>query len=61
MIAKKGKGKIIPVTGRGGPWSCETSRLPLFLDNRLKDGGGGLSALLAGRHKGRKFPGTHFC
>jgi hypothetical protein len=25
------KGKIIPVTGRGGPWDCETSRLPHFL------------------------------
>jgi hypothetical protein len=24
------KGKAIPVTGRGGPWGCETSRLPYF-------------------------------
>jgi hypothetical protein len=23
---------------RGGPWGCETSRLPHFLDNRLTDG-----------------------
>jgi hypothetical protein len=22
--------KVIPVTGRGGPWGCETSRLPHF-------------------------------
>jgi hypothetical protein len=32
------KGKVIPVTGRGGPYICETSRLPHFLDNRLTDG-----------------------
>jgi hypothetical protein len=28
-------GKAIPVTGREGPYGCETSRLPHFLDNRL--------------------------
>jgi hypothetical protein len=33
------KDKAIPVTGRGGPYVCETSRLPHFLDNRLIDGG----------------------
>jgi hypothetical protein len=32
-------GKAVPVTGRGGPYGCETSRLPYFLDNRLTDGG----------------------
>jgi hypothetical protein len=26
------KGKAIPVTDRGGPQGCETSRLPHFLD-----------------------------
>jgi hypothetical protein len=31
--------KAIPVTGRGGPYNCETSRLPNFLDNRFTDGG----------------------
>jgi hypothetical protein len=35
----KVKGKVIPVTGRGGPSGCETSRFPHFLDNRLTDGG----------------------
>jgi hypothetical protein len=34
-----GKGKAIPVTGCGGPYGCETSRLPHFVDNRLTDGG----------------------
>jgi hypothetical protein len=33
------KGKAIPVIGRGGPWGCEASRLPPFLENRLTDGG----------------------
>jgi hypothetical protein len=33
------KGKAIPVTGRGGPLGCETSRFPHFLDNQLTDGG----------------------
>jgi hypothetical protein len=33
------KSKSIPVTDRGGPQGCETSRLPHFLDNRLTDGG----------------------
>jgi hypothetical protein len=32
------KGKVIPVTGRGGSWDCEKSRLAHFLDNRLTDG-----------------------
>jgi hypothetical protein len=36
---KKGKHKAIPVTGHGGPYDCEMSRLPHFLDNRLTDGG----------------------
>jgi hypothetical protein len=33
------KSKAIPVIGRGGPYVCETSRLPHFLDNWLRDGG----------------------
>jgi hypothetical protein len=31
--------KAIPITGRGGLWGYETSRLPHCLDNRLADGG----------------------
>jgi hypothetical protein len=42
----KGKGKSIPVTGRGSPWDCETSRLPHFLENMLT---AVRSALRAGR------------
>jgi hypothetical protein len=33
------KGNAIPVTGREGPYGCETSRLPHFIDSRLTDGG----------------------
>jgi hypothetical protein len=34
------KYKIIPVTGRGGPYACETSMLPHFVGNRwFTDGG----------------------
>jgi hypothetical protein len=36
---KRAKGKAISVTGRGGPWRCETLRLPHYLDSRLTDGG----------------------
>jgi hypothetical protein len=38
-IYHKVKGKAIPVTDRGGPQVCDTSRLPHFLANRLTDGG----------------------
>jgi hypothetical protein len=53
------KGKAIPVTGRGGPYSCETSRLSHFLDNRLTNVGEVVS-LTRPLHP-RKVPGTHFC
>jgi hypothetical protein len=33
------KRKAISVTGREGPYCCETSRLPHFLENWLTDGG----------------------
>jgi hypothetical protein len=33
-----GKDKVIPVTGRGGPYSYETSRLPHFPENLFTDG-----------------------
>jgi hypothetical protein len=32
-------GKAVPVTGREGPYGCETSRLPHLLDSRIIDGG----------------------
>jgi hypothetical protein len=60
-FGKKKKGKAIPVTGLEGPWGCETSRLPHFLDDRLTDGAR-LSASRAVRPlPTRKIPGTHFC
>jgi hypothetical protein len=33
------QGKAIPVPGLEGPYGCETSRPPHFVDNRLTDGG----------------------
>jgi hypothetical protein len=40
VISTGGGGKkAIPVTGRGGPYGCKTSKLPHFLHNRLIDGG----------------------
>jgi hypothetical protein len=53
-------GKIIPVTGRGGPYGCETSMLPHFLANRLTDGGEAVN-LMRLPLQPRKVPGTHFC
>jgi hypothetical protein len=38
LLMKIKTGKATPVTGRGGPYGCETSRLPHFLDSRLTDG-----------------------
>jgi hypothetical protein len=38
-------GKTVPVTGRGGPQGCETSRLPHILDNRLTVGSKAVSLL----------------
>jgi hypothetical protein len=53
--------KVIRVTGRGGPLSCETSRLPDFLENRFTDGGEVVSLTLQSPFTPRKIPGTHFC
>jgi hypothetical protein len=55
------KGKTIPVTGRGGPWGCETSRLPHFLDNQFAYGGDVASLMRQPPFTTRKIPGSHFC
>jgi hypothetical protein len=54
------KGEAVPVTGRGGPKGCETSRLPHFLD-RLTDSGEVVSLTRRPPFTPRKIPGTHFC
>jgi hypothetical protein len=54
------KGKAIPVTGRGGAFGCETSRLPHFLDNRPTDDGEIGSLTRRPSFTPRKIPGTHF-
>jgi hypothetical protein len=35
----RSRSKAIPVTGRGGPQSCEVVRIPNCLDNRITEGG----------------------
>jgi hypothetical protein len=55
------RGKAIPVTRRGGPQGCETSRLPHFLDNGVTDGGEFTSLTSRPSFVPRKIPGTHFC
>jgi hypothetical protein len=54
-------GKAIPVTDRGGPYGCETSSLPHFLDNRLTDGGEVVSSTRRPPFTPMNIPGTHFC
>jgi hypothetical protein len=54
-------GKAILATGRGGPYGCDMSRLPHFLDNRLTDGDEVVSLTRWLSFTPRKIPGTHFC
>jgi hypothetical protein len=67
MISYEGKrkSKAIPVTARGGPQGCETSRLPRFLDNRQTDGGEVVSLTHQQRFTPQKHylyaSDTHFC
>jgi hypothetical protein len=57
--------KAIPVTDRGRPQGCETSRLPRFLDKRQRNGGGVVSPTHRQRFTPQKHylyaSGTHFC
>jgi hypothetical protein len=53
--------KAIPVTGRGGPQGCETSRLPYFLDNRITGDGEVVSLTRRPPYTARKIPDTRFC
>jgi hypothetical protein len=53
--------KVIPVTGRGGPQDGETSRLPHFTDNRLRDGGEAVSLRRRPPFTSSKIRGIHFC
>jgi hypothetical protein len=55
------KGNAIPVTGRGGPLGCETSRFPHFVDNQLTDDCEVVSLMCWLLFTSRKIPGTHFC
>jgi hypothetical protein len=61
LLTGKVKGKAIPVTGRGGSCSCETSRLPHFLNDRLTDNGDVVSLTRRPSLTPRQIPGTNFC
>jgi hypothetical protein len=61
MHSGKVKGKAIPVTGRGGPKGCETSRLPHFIDDQLTGGGEVVIPTRQPPFNPRKIPGTRFC
>jgi hypothetical protein len=52
--------KVIPVTGRGDPEGCETSRHPHFLDNRLTEGAEVVSLTRQPHFALRKILGIHF-
>jgi hypothetical protein len=55
------RGKTLPVTGRGGQYGCETSKLPHFLDNQLTDGGEIVSLKHRPFFTPKKTPGVYFC
>jgi hypothetical protein len=55
------KGKIMAVTGRKGPWGCETSRPTHFLDNLLTDGRETVNLTVRPPFTDSKTAGTHFC
>jgi hypothetical protein len=51
----------LPVTGHGGPYECETSRLPRILDNRITGGGEIVSLKHRPTLPTKNIPGTRFC
>jgi hypothetical protein len=53
--------KAIPVTDRGRPQVCETSKLQHCLDNQLTDDGEDFSLKRKLLFTPRNIPGTHFC
>jgi hypothetical protein len=55
----KVKSKAIPVTSRGGPLGCETSRIAHFLDHQLTDGKEVVSFTNWPPFTPRKIPGSH--
>jgi hypothetical protein len=57
----EGKGKVVPVTGCGGPQDCETLRLPRFLDSRLTDDGEVVSFTHRPPFTPKKNSDTHIC
>jgi hypothetical protein len=46
----------MPVTDHGGPYGCETLRVPHYLDYRLTDGGKVVSLTRLERGRKTKYP-----
>jgi hypothetical protein len=61
LFAAKKKAKTVPLTCRGGPYGCERSRIPHFLEYRLTDGGEVVILTCRSPFPTGTFPGTHFC
>jgi hypothetical protein len=59
LMKKVNKSEVLPVTDLGGPFGCETSRLPHFLDNRLRDGSEDISLTCRPPFIHRKIPDIH--
>jgi hypothetical protein len=57
---RRKESKAVHVTDPGGPYGCEMSRLPHFLQNRLKDGVKIVSLTSRPPFTRRKISGTHF-
>jgi hypothetical protein len=55
------RSKAVPVTGRGGPYGREKSRLSHFLESRLIDGGEVVSLKRRSPLTPRKIPGIPSC
>jgi hypothetical protein len=53
--------KATNVTGSAGPQTCETSRLPHYIDNLFTNGCEGATLMHWPEFTSRKIPGTHLC
>jgi hypothetical protein len=55
------KYEVMTAIGRGGPYGCEKSRFPHFLDNWITDGGEVVSLTFRPPFTLRQISGPHLC